>query len=411
MKNRLNVDMTESTKYMMCSSCKLEYPEGSKFCRECGSQLVELQREVVEEASNTGLSAIKKFKLGSLKSLRGKKTWLVGGIVAGVYLLGSTAAYFFDNPQGELQSMVSAIKSKDVGQLGNKSLFPNPEGLPLPTDAYLNALKTNQSKASIQLDWEPGFSTARAEVVYENGEKFEVSFTSSLGFWGPFIGRSWQVDAEPTVFSMNVVEAVPGSLPLKIGEKKFELSAFTPEGKRKVEFLTFPGSLILVTEEAGIYGSGTIKTDAALNKKTTLELNESQLPIAKIASATARSAADSFVDKCVKRECASLPYIDIDWSPSSPGYFYDYRSRTDTYTKGSCTVDRWQATSATSARVVYSCEIFLSATELQVTYYYYFSDDYEYYFGYGSGKMKIEVDVSANADGKGFKAGKVRTTN
>mgnify|MGYP006902215296 FL=1 len=401
-------------KYTACAACKLEYPEGTKFCQKCGGALTELQRvqehDQGQEAS--GLSSfLKKFNPASVKKLRGKKGLLVGGVIAGVFFLGSASAYFFDNPQGELNSMISAIKNKDLGQLGNESLFPNPENLPLPTKEFLSVLQTNQSQASINLDWEPGFSTARAEVIYEDGGKFEVSFKSSLGFWGPFLGRSWQVDSEATSFELKVGDAVPGTLPIKFGEESFELSALVPEGKRQAKFLSFPGSLDLLTQESGIYGAGSVKSEVVTQKATELTLDENQLTLAKAASRIARTEVDNFVTKCVNRECSSLPYIDINWSPRSPSFFYDFRSRSDSYSKGSCTVDRWKATSETSAKVIYSCDISLTATELQVTYYYYFSDDYDYYFGSGSGEMKVEVDVSANANGEGFKAGKVRTTN
>ena len=144
-------------KYMACAACKLEYQEGTKFCQECGGALTELQHAVEPDdgQKTSGLpSLLRKLNPAFINKIGSKRGLLVGSVVAGLFVLGSTSAYFFDNPQGELNSMISAIKNKDVGQLGNESLFPNPENLPLPTKEFLSVLQTNQSQASINLDWE-----------------------------------------------------------------------------------------------------------------------------------------------------------------------------------------------------------------------------------------------------------------
>lgn len=385
--------------YKNCVDCRLDFAEDRQFCANCGKSLTFLT-DSSEEAKPS-----KNFFRNRVK-LSKKNLFIASGILA-FYLGGTVLAYFNDGPRSTVEELVDAIKNKDIAALARENLFSNESKLDVLPDSIVDAISTNQSDRLIELDWEPGFQTARAVVTYSDGEVLNLNLDSSFGWWAVFPGKEWKVVAQPTTLKIQRSEFFSVMAELGLGDGKAMLSDFVEATEIAKEYISFPGTFVGKVSANGVFDETNITKSIEWAESNLVSLNEETLKVSKKANTVAASRANSAVQGCVAKKCSSLPYISVDWSPYSPDSYYDNRVRTNTYTKGTCDFVSWQPIAEDKAGFLFECDITLTALEVQVNYYRYFSDDYDYYYGTGKGKMQVKIEVEASSDGN-FKVSSAR---
>jgi hypothetical protein len=321
-------------------------------------------------------------------------------LLASAYAVGTGVAYFSDGPDSTVDRIAQSLLDMDSESLADPDLWPNPNNIDVASPELLSQIKGPTGGYVSSVDWEPSQESASAKLAFESGETFELSLTSSFGWYGVFPGRTWSVAGEPTVLNTTLPDFLPVETEIRIEAESLPLEDLLPIVDRNSEVLVFPGQAKVSVQQNELLRGATIEHDIPHADTSELILDSRNLQLSVGILSKARTEAKGFADDCAKNECGSLPYISVSWVPYSPSSYYDNRVRTDSYSSEGCALADWSGKKENAVELTFSCDIERDATELQVTYYTYISDEYDYYIGSGFGEMEVVVEAGVNENGE-----------
>ena len=424
-----------------CQNCSKTLEAGQLFCRECGAR-VELTSNrssaSVTKAAQTTIrqaqdiaSTTKNKLVSSTKSLKSKSSSLfsrftglgpkavklvkdqpirwggtfVGLLFALIYLISFTAILNSSGPDQEIQKYLTAVNSRDVDRLSDKTLFPSNAGTPI-MPAELTAIYSHQSLHATDVNWNWFADDASLRIENSYGDAISQLQLKSTSHWNfGFYSKSWQITTPAPTFRLSGV-TLGATQPATFGFLDV-LGSSDPSFTKYVgkTFVGFPGQVLVTTDNYGFENSADNELSIGSGPTTTIRASEGGLDFPSDLETEATTRADATASYCASSQCSYLPYFyDSDYSwDTDPAWdtYYDYNYRASSYSSSGCTLTDSTAVSATSGYAQFDCDIYSSRTIEHVVTYYYYADDVSYFYGNTTKTMTLTVNYKFNtATGK-----------
>lgn len=426
-----------SEKLLVCTNCNSDMELDAQFCVACGTKRTEAigvknstNRKNEELSDSKGIlnlelkvsneppTEVQKLKkkrdpktrmavarlssnMGVAIRKKAKLIYLFTGlsILIGTYGILQTFIFTSTNPENFAKEYIQAVIERDSDKVGeNSKFFPNPEKLPIIPEKFQKWDEIDGLTWKTYSEWNGWLGSGFIRFVPMEGnsikEKFEFELAIKATYknkYGIFRDIEWVASQPMATVDFKIANEK------NIGISINDVPAGSAEkpALNKEKYVAFPGPFKTVLTGSGF--TKERKSNVFISSSPLVEISfpkvEYDLNASQVTSA--RTQLEDRLISCLKRDCSDLPRLsqfDFSFSNQPTDYLYTDYFYVDWGNEPSCSVSKYNASSAESGTITLSCSTYAYGSIKWILYRIWLTTYYD--TGYDS--TSVPLTVSAN---------------